>query len=289
MIRPRTPFLLVVVALAACSSESSDLLGPGAASLDHSASHSLVVVTESDVTRQAEGTAPTDSWVLYTRAGTPASAGAFAAGPDTPPLGAGSFQTTTATPGEKVFLFNFDYAGTALASISALGYSTYQAAATNPVQLPALNVVVDYNGAAEGGFTTLVYEPVYNVDDGPIVSGVWQDWNALEGRWWSTRAIPGVCAFDCFVEWSAIVAANPDAVVLAGVGINQGSGNGGLSGATDALTIGVGATSVTYDFEAFRVATTMEQCKDGGWQTVKTADGDSFPNQGQCVAYTNGV
>src|SRR5687768_4231269 len=49
-----------------------------------------VVVTESDITRQAEDTPPTDNWVLYTRA---AGNGTFRSGPGTPPSGVGSFET----------------------------------------------------------------------------------------------------------------------------------------------------------------------------------------------------
>lgn len=253
------------------------------------AASTTIVVTEDDVTRQAENTPPTDNWVLYTRAGTPPTAGAFVVGPETPPAGVGSLKTQTTTGAEKVFLFNYDHVGTRLADVTALGYSTYRDEAsttgdTGQQQAPAINVQVDFNGDAAGGFTTLVYEPVYN---GTVVEGEWQTWNALGGKWWSTRPINGVCAFDCFVPWSYIVANNPDAVITGGFGINQGSGNGGLFAASDALTIGYDGDTFTYDFEPYRVAAAKEQCKAGGWQTYKRADGSSFKNQGDCVQYTN--
>jgi hypothetical protein len=245
------------------------------------------VVTESDITRQPENTPPTNNWVLYTRnAGT----GAFVAGPGTPPLGAGSLQLDTPTGADKVFLFNYDHIGTRLADINAISYSTYRTAGSLQ-QVTALNMEVDYNGPdVAGGFTTLVFEPVYNTDQGAVVDGQWQFWDAYNSgnaKWWSTKNIPGVCAFDCFVPWSAIVAANPDATILGGFGVNQGSGNPGLSAAVDALTFGAAGTTVTYDFELYHVATSMEQCKNGGWQNVTRADGASFRNQGDCMQYVN--
>jgi hypothetical protein len=248
-----------------------------------------VVVTNDDVARQSEGTPPTKNWVLYTRPASP-GVGTFEVGPANPPLGVGSLELKTTTGNDKVFLFNYDHVGTELADINKISYSTYRETGNNQ-QVAALNIQVDFNGPnVAGGFTTLVFEPVYNTDQGPVVSGVWQDWDAYNGgaaKWWSTRDIPGVCAFDCFVKWEDIVAANPDATILGGFGVNQGSGNSNLTTNVDALSIGTEANCVTYDFEPFRVATAKDQCKNGGWQTVKRADGTSFKNQGDCIQYVN--
>jgi hypothetical protein len=211
-----------------------------------------VVVTESDVTRQLENTPPTNDWVLYTRAGTPPSAAVFVPGPATPPLGAGSLKLQTNTGSEKVFLFNYEHVGTRLADINALGYSTYRTAG-NAQQVTALNMQVDYNGDAPGGFTTLVFEPVYNTAQGAVVNGEWQDWDAFgDGRWWSTNAINGQCAgatTTCMRTWSQIVANNPDAVITGGYGFNQGSGNPALNVNVDALTIGYNSVCFNYDME----------------------------------------
>ena len=84
---------------------------------------------------------------------------------------------------------------------------------------------------------------------------------------------------------------NPDAVIVGGFGVNQGSGNPALTTAVDNLSLGygegAGAVCVTYDFEPYRVATSKDDCKDGGFQTAKRADGSPFKNQGQCVRYVN--
>jgi hypothetical protein len=241
---------------------------------------STEVIREEDVTRQAENTPPTDNWVLYTRAGTPPTAGTFVSGPATPPLGGGSLQLTTTTGTEKVFLFNYDHVGETLGSIDDISYSTYRQAGSGQ-QVAALNVQIDKNGGTleAGDFATLVFEPVYNTDQGAVVSGEWQDWVADgTGIWWSTRPINGQCAgatAACDQTWNDIVAANPAATVL-GVGVNQGSGNPGLTSNVDAFTF----DDVTYDFEASPV--TKDACKNGGYEAF------GFRNQGQCVSYVNG-
>jgi hypothetical protein len=248
-----------------------------------SAAPTTEVVLESDVTRQAENTPPTDDWVIYTRAATPGTA-TFRAGPGDPPLGDGSLELATLTGSDKVFAFNYDHVGTSLSEVDTISYSTYRTAGSLQ-QVAALNVQVDYNGPdVAGGFTTLVFEPVYNTDQGPVVSGEWQDWIADgSGIWWSTQPINGQCAgatADCDKTWAEIVANNPDAVVIGGVGINQGSGNPGLVTAVDAFTF----DDVTYDFELVAPkpvkATTKDQCKNGGYKNFQT----QYKNQGDCVS-----
>ena len=230
-----------------------------------------VRVTENDIARQQDDTPPAKSWVFYTRA--PTTTGAFRFGPATPPLGVGSFEITTPSGGDKGYLFNFDHVGTKLSDIHELGYSTFRTAG-DAQQVVALNMQVDYNGDAPGGFTTLVFEPVYNTDQGAVVSGQWQTWDADAGTWWSTRDIPGVCASVCYESWSDIVAANPDAVVGGGYGLNQGSGNPNLVSAADALIFG----DTTYDFEP--IPATKDDCKNDRWKQYGV-----FKNQGDCVSY----
>jgi hypothetical protein len=245
-----------------------------------------VVVTEDDIARQAENTPPANNWVLYTRnAGT----GQFISGHGTPPSGVGSLQLDTPTGVDKVYLFNYEHVGTPLANIDAISYSTYRFDGSLQ-QVTALNIQVDYNGSAAGGFTTLVFEPVYNTAQGAVVSDQWQNWDAYNGGnaiWWSTSNIPGVCAFTCYVTWGDIVTSNPDAGILGGFGVNQGSGNPALSAAVDALTLGIEGNTTTYDFEPYRVATDKDQCKNAGWQDLSRADGSSFENQGDCIQYFN--
>lgn len=245
-----------------------------------------VVVKEGDVAIQPENTPPTKNWILYTRnAGT----GAFRTGPATPPAGVGSFEITTPTGADKATLFNFDHVGTPLSSVNELRYSTYRTAG-NLQQVAALNIQVDVNGADPGGFTTLVFEPVYNTDQGAVVSGQWQNWDAYNGGngiWWSSNPIPSAPNRDTFVSWDTIVAANPNAVIVGGVGINQGSGNPALVTAVDKFSVGYGAVCFTYNFDPFEVPETAAACKNGGWQTLRRANGSTFKNQGDCIQYVN--
>ncbi|HWS88073.1 MAG TPA: hypothetical protein VN282_13975 [Pyrinomonadaceae bacterium] len=246
-----------------------------------------VVVTGDDITEQPENTPPTDNWVLYKRA---AGDGATRVGPATPPSGVGSYEIVTPTGADKATLFNYDHVGTNLSDIDKIGYSTYRTAGSAQ-QVTALNIQVDINGLnTPGGFTTLVFEPVYNTAQGAVVSGQWQTWDAYMGGsaiWWSSNPINVAPNRDTFVTWQAIVQNNPDAVILGGFGLNQGSGNPALVAASDNLSIGYGGSCFTYDFEPYRVATSKDDCKDGGWQGVKTASGASFKNQGQCIQYVN--
>jgi hypothetical protein len=250
-----------------------------------------VVVTGDDITEQAENVPPANHWVLFKRN---AGDGQTRVGPATPPEGVGSYELTTPGSTDKAYLFNYDHVGTKLSDINRIGYSTYRSAGSAQ-QVTALNVEIDYNGPdVTGGYAVLVFEPVYNTTQGPVVSGTWQTWDAYAGgnaRWWSSKPINGLCAFSCYASWDYIVANNPDAVIVGGFGLNQGSGNPGLTTSVDNLALGYGtgadAACFTYDFEPYRVAESKDDCKDGGFQKVKTKDGAGFKNQGQCVSYVS--
>ncbi len=207
------------------------------------------VVSESTIARQAENTAPTKNWVAYTRNGGTIN---FVQGPGTSPLGCGSAQFNTPTGADKAFLFNYDHNGTALSAITALTYKTYRTSG-NPIQVAALNIEIDINGAAEGGRAILVFEPGYNLNQGPIADNTWQTWDAFKNGnavWWTSQPINGACASSCYVTWNDILANNPQATIAGGFGVNQGSGNAGLQTAVDALTIGIGSNNTIYNFES---------------------------------------
>ena len=172
-----------------------------------------------------------------------------------------------------MFLYNFEHTGTLLSSVNAMGYSTYRTAGLAQ-QVTAINIAVDINGGTlqPGDFTTLVFEPVYNTIQGTVQSGVRQTWDAYAGGnaiWWSSNPIPSAPNRDTFVSWSTIIAANPNATILS-YGINQGSGNPGLTVAVDNLKLGHGTTCVIYDFEA-----DTDSVGDGYDNCVDTAN----PNQ----------
>lgn len=185
-------------------------------------------------------------------------------------------QFSTPSSSDKIQLFTG--ADFLLKDIGAVDYGTYRDAASTAtgLQLPAINLVLDYNGDATGGFATLVFEPYYTY--GTAAEGEWHTWPASgEGKWWSTRTLGAVpCEFSCYVPLDDIIEANPDAVVQ-GLGLNQGTGNAGLLAAVDQLTL----AGTTYDF-APRVFSKVD-CKSGGWES-NFAEG-KFVNQGDCVSF----
>jgi hypothetical protein len=61
---------------------------------------------------------------------------------------------------------------------------------------------------------------------------------------------------------------------------------------TDPQTVQIDNTQIndtTYDYEVVvNEPTSKQDCKHGGWMNLTDAQGNSFENQGQCVAYVNG-
>lgn len=184
----------------------------------------------------------------------------FVEGPNNPPLGIGSLEMGTSSGSDKAQLFNYDHIGTPLADIESITYATYRdGTSTNPpAQYPAINIEVDYIGDGSS-YTTLVWEPIYAYGQTNLAVDTWQTWDTMApsqtgfaGGWWSTKDIPGVCAFNCFVDWDTILLNNPDAKIKYGFGVNVGSGwNGVFTGSVDALSITADGQTTVYDFEPF--------------------------------------
>jgi hypothetical protein len=274
--------LLIAVAL---MTSALMLGGVATASAD-----TTVTVTPADL-------AGTDWYTADTRA---PGTGTFENGPATPPAGAGSFELRTDTSTAKVQLFTDLYAGTALADIDGIGYSTYRDPASTGfvAGVAALNIRVDLdgNGTADA---YMVYEPYQDQGTAAVQTGVWQDWDAYNGgsaKWWISNGAGG-CGQATPCTWDAILTAFPNATVREGtscgpggvvspcpgsLGVNQGSGNPGIVSNADAMYVSVNGSKTTYDFELNPpMPTTKEQCKNGGWQNY----GSTFKNQGDCVSF----
>jgi hypothetical protein len=160
--------------------------------------------------------------------------------------------------------------GRALSDVNSVTYSTYLDNASEPDNtgtkeiLPALQLQIDTNGfSTSGGFTTLVFEPYQETPSGPsqpITPETWQDWDATTKQWWSTRPIS--CAggnVDPFTlaagnggppfTTPAEVAANCPGATIIQFGLNVGvTPTDGIVTAADALHIGLGTDSYTWDF-----------------------------------------
>ena len=201
-------------------------------------------------------------------------------------LGSGSLELKTdATTAAKADYFTFAHSGTPLAAVTDLSYWTYQPVTGQPpIAAPSYQLQFDLNGDALGGFTTMVFEPYWNVQQGPIPPATWKQWDVDAGLFWSSRTFAeGTCAVVAgaggppLYTLAQLQAACPNAVVL-GIGVNVGSFNPGWTVATD----GVRFNDVIYDFEVGRRPASKDDCKDGGWATF---DDPAFKNQGDCVSF----
>jgi hypothetical protein len=70
-------------------------------------------------------------------------------------------------------------------------------------------------------------------------------------------------------------------------GGGTGTSDNGLEAAYDLVAIEFNGNATVYDFEPYAVASSKDQCKDGGWQNVFRDDGSAFKNQGNCIQYVN--
>ena len=226
--------------------------------------------------------------------------GLFENGPLTPPLGTGSFELSTPTSTSKVQLFTDRYDGVALDDIDGIGYSSYrEPGSTGDVAMAALNLRVDTNDDNTPD-AYMVYEPYQDLGSAAVQTGVWQSWDAYRGgaaKWWFNTGFGG-CAQATPCTWNTIVndfsssltieegtSCGPGNVVTpcpGSLGLNQGSGNGGVVSNADALYVDTGGNKTTFDLERDPpMPTSAAQCKNGGWMSY----GTTFRNQGDCVSY----
>jgi hypothetical protein len=81
-------------------------------------------------------------------------------------------------------------ADTQLDAVTDLSYYTKQVSSSFLQGSASYQLVVCLEGGTAtncSGFTTLVFEPYQNIDQGPVVNNVWQQWDVDAGQFWSTR------------------------------------------------------------------------------------------------------
>jgi hypothetical protein len=274
----------LIALLGACSTEPTAVRSAtSAARFDHSASGAATRVVVSPESM--------NGWYFWndkndTFAGSP---GELVSGPATPPLGVGSVRlgplTDNGETGSGHAAIATDaYLGTRLADITSLSYSTYQ---PGPTLAIALQFDIRYHTSDTHYDGRLVFEPYQNLT-GSVPSG-WQTWSPLAGKWWASKPLANgnVCAQATPCSWSDIVAMFPEAIIAGRFLLKAGSHWAGFDGNADAVSIGVNGSTTVFDFEPFVVAESKDQCKSGGWATLRRADGSGFLNQGDCIQYTN--
>ena len=242
--------------------------------------------------------APADmkGWVFFDdAAGSPClpnTVCAMVAGPSTPPAGSGSarLKLTSSSHRPSLGALLSQLAGQKLADITTLTYSTFKTASVLPSNVLAIalqfavdNDVTDNDLLFKG---RLVFEPYHEPSLGPVVANMWQTWNTLNGKWWLSSAgnpsrFPSpVCSQSAPCTWAQLIGYYPNIGIRDVPGqpntiLKAGGGWANFDGNVDALTIGIGGSTVTYDFE--RGPTSADECKNGGWVGI-------YKNQGQCVS-----
>lgn len=215
--------------------------------------------------------------------------GHYVNGPGTPPAGRGSALLTIDATGREA-IATANYAGTGLAALNQLKYSTYQAFSGSPNETPALQFDVDYDStdATTAYQGRLVYVPSAGAT---VTPRVWQTWDTMVGAaaWYSSasggssfrpivnnvsQATPP-CNQATFCTWTTVMADYPNARIRPTVGAVKGlflikAGGpvtGGFSGATDNVIIGIGSVEIDNNFEPGdgHIAVTQSNATDLGF------------------------
>lgn len=211
--------------------------------------------------------------------------------------GDGALKLTTTNTGPAMVQM-MKGAGVQLDSIQTLKYSTKQVSASFVAGLPSFQLPVCLYGLNEAGtncdvvpetatssFTTLVYEPYVDQGNAAVQNNVWQRWDVVAGKLWSSRTVATLQSSQgtYTYELADLNQEFPDAVLLS-YGVNLGTNNPDYNTRVD----GVEVNDTLYDFELIApkpVPSVKDDCKNDGWKTLVNANGDSFKNQGQCVSY----
>lgn len=156
-----------------------------------------------------------------------------------------------------------DFDGTKLADITRVGYSTYAESTLSSGkdrQPTAFRIAVDVDGDAARD-QKLYFFPANNVDQAPVLNGVWQNWDVRNGH----LNVDGDGGPDATVTWDEYVAANPNAQVVhenfegysIGGGVTLLTGGAGGGGTdpqihgryfVDRVIVGVDGADTLYDF-----------------------------------------
>jgi hypothetical protein len=140
---------------------------------------------------------------------------------------------------------------------------------------------------------TFTYQPstqlMFNQSATPVQNGVWQQWDVRSGFFQASKSyvggfgeVIGGAGSVSYYTVDNILAFFPTAQVV-GHAVNLGPNAAGFETRVDGVTI----NDTVYDFEYSSSYTifSKDECKKYGWKTLKTREGLSFKNQGDCVSY----
>jgi len=208
-------------------------------------------------------------WFFYNEGAN--GSGQYVNGPGNPPAGRGSALLTVDGTGRESIATG-TYSGQALAGLTQLQYSTYQAYSGSPNETLTLEFDVDYDStdsstAYQG---RLVYVPAAG---GTVVPGQWQTWNTMSGAaaWYSSASgsssyrpiVGGVaqasppCTQASYCTWAQLMTYYPHASIRPTVsgapGLLMVRAGGpitnGFVGATDNVIVGNSGLVIDNNFE----------------------------------------
>jgi hypothetical protein len=218
------------------------------------------------------------------------SLGEFVLGPETAPAGVGSLEIATIGTG-RPNVATYQFAGTPLASITELKFSTYNGSAGNPSGDTQRSGYLQFNVDLNGTDTwqrRLTYVP-RNQGVGVVSQDTWQEWDAIAaGALWGysggTWPITGGTGLK---TWGQILIDYPGVrirVTDAFLGVRVGEPyTDGYVENIDAIKFGTAAGTTLFDFEP----KATDICKKSAWMLLSRADGSPFANQGDCVSYVS--
>lgn len=253
---------------------------------------SLMLILPASVTSQTVvSNCNLHGWVASS---TPASSSSFfPSGPDLPPLPSGSAELFVHNGNSQgAQLITNGYAGTQLSALDELKYSTYiQDFGSGAMQADGIYAVlfVDYNG---DGTTDdkLFFQPYFQLNS-PLTFGVWQQWDALAGGWWSANGTANATPGAGIKPLSAIITARPAAkIVSVGLGAGYVAGTwANFLGNADAFIIRIGTgISTMFNFENQNDTDNDGICDDvdlcpetpgNGAEYYQDADHDGYGNK----------
>ena len=178
----------------------------------------------------------------------------FVTGPDTPPLGIGSFHFVLENTLMSGALYTRQYAGQRLSRLTQLTYSTYQTASNPPDRTTRLYLGIDYNlvdadNSYQGDF---IFDPA--LAGATITAGEWQTWDALHMAGWYATEAPGInlcvpalpCTIDNLLERYPNTGLR---YVVGALALRAGPGLNSFDGNVDNVTVGLDNDNTAYDFE----------------------------------------
>lgn len=186
----------------------------------------------------------------------------FTPGPATPPLGQSSLKMVT-TNGKNVRLDFPPFPGNDKPLFADMSTAVYSSFINSQGNTPNTSLDVTYKvtvtGASTGtqtGFSTFVFDPSNNSDQGPTTTGAWHRHYPQRGKWYSTTPLTGgpgtsSCAntVATLCTMQQLAAASPGAVVQS-VHLDIGQNNGadaGFSANVDDLRLGFTGSFSRYD------------------------------------------